>query len=143
VVRVLVVLGVVVATTLTATPGAALHFDRACPQHVTKDTGARRRYVRCEHERIRPPGSFIYVLGIARCESGPDLMDTYTADGHGGPFQQDTSYWGQRFRSYTGKGRWPRDGELRNDAGAFRPNVLVSLRMARAKGTWQTDWSCA
>jgi hypothetical protein len=114
--------------------------SRACPQHVAEGVRARERFIRCEDRRIGAPRTAGQILAIARCESGADLLDP-AGDAHAGPFQQAVAYWPGRFRTWTG-GNHPGDGHLRNHPAAFRSNVIVSLRMARARG-WEGDWSCA
>jgi len=67
-------------------------------------------------------------------------MDTYAGDNYAGPFQQATNYWpGRRYayRTRTDK------GIIGRPVTNFRANVIISMRMAKAKGTWTADWSCA
>jgi hypothetical protein len=139
-----VLLGALFSAPRGVDPAAGLHDDRwwPCPQHVTKSVEAKKRFIACQDGRIEAPGSPDYIIGVGICESGPDLADRYDDDGHGGPFQQISrpkSTWRERFAANT----FPSDGPLVNDVVDFRSNTIVSMRMAKADGTWEYDWACA
>ncbi len=122
-------------------PGTAQahHADWPCDFHWWNGVWQRKQLLKCELDRIDPPGTFQYVLGIARCESGPGLMDTDPPDGYAGPYQQAVRYWDARYDYY----KKPWDKHLIDKPGNFRANVIISFRMAKSKGTWQQDWACA
>jgi hypothetical protein len=88
------------------------------------------RYIHCEEDRINPPGTGAFAVGVARCESGI----------RGNVYQHLERYWPGRFRKWTGS-EYPLDGSLRPGLQAFRTNVIVTFRMARAVG-W-SPWTCA
>lgn len=121
-----------------ADPAGASHYRRACPYHITQGLQARQKYVRCEARRIQPPGGPPKALSVGRCESG--LRASARNGPYSGVYQHHIGYWPGRMRTYIGS-RFPADGQVRRSVWAFRTNVLVSLRMARASG-WGA-WSCA
>lgn len=107
-----------------------------CAIEWWKSVENRERLIRCEYERINPPGKRSAVLANARCESGETLMDTDTSDIYGGPYQQDKNYWTGRREHY----RRPSDKHVVGPVTHFRSNVIISFRMAKQKGTWRNDW---
>lgn len=134
----LLVVGLVVGMVVGPSDGAAGHYNRACAHHVTQGYTAKVRYIRCEADRVRPPGSPEFAVGVARCESG---VRARARNGvYAGVYQHHVGYWPGRMATFTGRD-FPRDGDPRRSVWAFRTNVLVTLRMARASG-WGA-WSCA
>jgi hypothetical protein len=134
---VLLVVLIAGALLLVCLPDApARHFEqRTCQHHTGQGATAREKYIRCEARRIGTSPRI--AVATAFCESGSDLLDRYAP--YAGPFQQDVDSWSYRFHRWTGRNH-PKDGELRNHPAAFRPNVLVSLRMARAFGWGDPHW---
>jgi hypothetical protein len=135
-----VAIGVLMAWILLALsgPADARHYRRACPHHVTQGYVARSRYVRCEARRVNPPGTPAFAVGVGNCESG--LRPHAINWPYLGAYQHHAGYWDGRFRTFTGS-RWEHDGNLRPTPFAFRSNVIVTMRMARAQG-WGA-WACA
>jgi hypothetical protein len=118
--------------------GEARHYQRACPQHVVQGYEAKAKYVRCEAERINPPGTPEFALSVARCESG---VRAHAVNGiYKGVYQHHIGYWPGRYDTFTSR-KFEGDGTLRPSVFAFRSNVIVTMRMARAGG-W-SPWSCA
>lgn len=133
--RLLIALAVVLP--LASTPSYATHGDRwSCDMHWMKSVKQRERLIRCEYERIKPPGKRSAVLANFRCESGSDYMDVYAADGYGGPGQQATVYWKGRRNHY----RRPSDKHVVGPVTHFRSNVIISMRMAKSAGSWRGHW---
>jgi len=129
---------------LLLTPVGVEAKPRPCDYHPKRGPWHRHQLARCYHERIQPPGTWAYVHSIMDCETShpahwdPAPGDWRTRPGHSGPMQQAHAWWDSRYRHYTK----PSHG-LVNNPGHFRTNIVVSYRMARAKGTWAIDWACA
>lgn len=131
------ILGVLLVLAL---PVVGKHHNKyPCDYHPSKGLWHRKRLIACEDNRIGAPGTPNYIIGVAECESGADLQDKYDGDSHAGPFQQLVSRWPDRYSFW----RKPADEALRNDVTDFRANTVISLRMARADGTWARQWACA
>lgn len=97
--------------------------------------------IRCAVRRWPVDGGAEKALAVARCESGLNEL-AYNAGGCGGygcggVFQQHLRYWDGRFDALAPP--WWRlpPGPLNG-----RSNVVVSIRMAHARG-WYADWACA
>lgn len=98
------------------------------------DTGRPAHIVRCIARTFNAPGTPRYAVSIARCESGLTPRATSPDGSYRGLFQQSVRYWDGRYAHYA------RRFDVR--ASIYEPvtNALVSVRMARAVGTWHRDW---
>lgn len=92
--------------------------------------------IRCAVRHWAVDGGAEKALAVARCESGLNEL-AYNAGGYAGVFQQAVRYWDGRFVYYA-----PRWWRLRPPVFNGRSNVVVSIRMAHARG-WYADWACA
>lgn len=126
--------------------------DRICDYHPARGPWHRHRLARCFFDVIRPPGTWASTHSTMDCETrgagrrsathhwDPAPADWRTRLGHSGPLQQAHPYWPGRFHHY--ERRW--DDGLVNNPGHYRTNIVISYRMARAKGSWRPDWrACA
>jgi hypothetical protein len=95
----------------------------ACHTHWRRGPDQVRRMIVCLAKRIRPPGGRRAAVDIARCEHGFGRDNVY---------QQLERYWAGRVRAHY--------SEHRARANA-RANVVVSMHMARADGTWRNHWA--
>ncbi|MBI4259962.1 MAG: hypothetical protein HY658_05295 [Actinobacteria bacterium] len=121
-------------------PGGAASVVEAgavpiCDVPWRRGDAAVERLIRCVARHYRAPGGPQRAVEVAMCES--DLRaDAYNPTGCagwgcGGLFQQHARYWRER------AGAHGFEGASMDDA---RANVIVSVRMAVERGTWEADW---
>lgn len=83
---------------LTAANASATHKHRQCGQHPRKNIHTRKQVVRCwAQKRGLPPRK---IVRVARCESGPDLLDDTPGGLYSGTFQHARRYWPDRARAH-------------------------------------------
>jgi len=113
--------------------GSHPRIARCADRHPPDRVGERAPLIWCVAAAFDSPGSPRYAIAVGRCESGSDLQDVYSGDGHVGTFQHVTSSW---------LGRW-RTWGARIGVPSSPTNVLsqavVSVRMARSLGTWSSS----
>ena len=132
-------LAAIIATAflLPATAGDASATTNAVPLRVCdfdwhEGTWHIKQLIKCAARRWDSPGSPAQAIAVARCES--DLRpDAYNAGGYGGLFQQATRYWPDR------ADRW---GQPERSVFNGRANIIVSIRMAAAAGSWRAWAGC-
>jgi len=71
------------------------------------------------------------AVAVARCESHLRPR-AYNSGGYAGLFQQATRYWPTRSHTY---------GQPHRSVYNGRANIIVSIRMAAADGSWSA-WGC-
>lgn len=112
--------------------------DRCAEQHPWTRVGERTELVWCVAHVYDAPGAPREAVEVARCESGVDLQDLDGGDGYVGTFQHVTSLWLDRWRTW---GKWV---GVKSGATNVLSQAVVSVRMAKALGTWNTAWAgCA
>jgi hypothetical protein len=104
-----------------------------CRFHWQRGTWHIKQLIRCAARRWNSPGTPRKAISVARCESGLDPA-AYNAGGYAGLFQQATRYW---------PGRAARFGQPDRSVYNARANIIVSIRMARALGSWSAWGGCA
>ena len=106
---------------------------RVCDFDWREGTWQVKQLIRCAARRWNSPGTPRQAIEVARCESNLNPR-AYSSGGYAGLFQQATRYWPGR------ADRWGQD-----DRSVFngRANVIVSIRMARAYGSWGGWSGCA
>jgi hypothetical protein len=112
----------------TATvPDRVCDFDwREGPWHI-------KQLIRCAAFRWDSPGSPRHAVEVARCES--ELRPrAYNPNGYAGLYQQATRHWPDRAEQWGQHGRSVFNG---------RANIIVSIRMAAAAGSWSAWGGCA
>lgn len=117
--------------------GRRFYIHRAMPAEEIRTRV--KRLIRCATYRWPVAGGYPKALDVATCESG--LWPWAYSNGNAGVFQQRLIYWTGRAEIYLRRAWFPHWWKVR-DHGWFkaRPNVLLSVRMARALG-W-SHWSC-
>jgi hypothetical protein len=73
------------------------------------------------------------AISVARCESNLNPR-AYNSGGYAGLFQQSTMYW---------PGRAEQWGQHDRSVFNGRANIIVSVRMAHAAGSWSPWVGCA
>jgi hypothetical protein len=97
-----------------------------------------RLTIRAAVDRWPVPGGVTEAFKVGNCESGLESPDSSPGSTYESVYQQSRTYWDGRQNLYDSP-RW-RLGESINNA---RANVIVSIRMAHARG-WTSDWAgCA
>jgi hypothetical protein len=91
-----------------------------------------KQLIKCAARRWDSPGTPTKAVEVARCESHLD-PDAYNPNGYAGLFQQATRYW---------PGRADRWGQPDRSVYNARANIIVSIRMARALGSWSAWGGC-
>ena len=105
---------------------------RVCGYDWHKGTWHIKQLIKCAARRWDSPGTPEQAVAIARCES--DLRpNAYNAHGYAGLFQQATRYWPGRAK------RW---GQPDRSVFNGRANIIVSIRMAAADGSWRAWAGC-
>ncbi len=94
-----------------------------------------KKTIQCAIDKWPVQGGFKKALTVAECESGSDLRDP-GGDGYIGTFQQAERYWSGRRNEYNPP-TWKHP--LAKWGDNPRSNVIVSIKMAHAKG-WTSDW---
>jgi hypothetical protein len=105
---------------------------RVCAYDWQQGTWHIKQLIKCAARRWDSPGSPAKAIAVARCESHLN-PDAYNANGYGGLFQQATRYW---------PGRADRWGQPNRSIFNGRANIIVSIRMAAAAGSWQAWAGC-
>jgi len=106
--------------------------QRVCDFDWREGTWHVKQLIRCAAFRWDSPGTPRRAIAVARCESGL-RPDAYNRNGYAGLFQQATRYWAQR------ADRW---GQPDRSIFNGRANVIVSVRMAAALGSWSAWAGC-
>ncbi len=91
-----------------------------------------KRLIRCAARRWDSPGTPAKAVEVASCESHL-RPGAYNPSGYAGLFQQSTRYWPER------ADRW---GQPDRSVFNARANIIVSVRMARALGSWSAWAGC-
>ena len=117
------------ARRLEGRPRVARCADRHPWTHVTQ----RQELVWCIAHLFDSPGSPRTAIAVARCESGEDFQDVYGGDGHVGTYQHVTSSWYGRWAT------WGRGIGVKESPTNVLSQAVVSVRMARALGTWNSS----
>jgi hypothetical protein len=106
---------------------------RLCIYDWHAGTWQIKQLIRCAAHRWDSPGTPRQAVSVARCESKLNPR-AYNSSGYAGLFQQSTWYWPGRAH------RWGQD-----DRSVFngRANIIVSIRMAHALGSWSPWAGCA
>ena len=106
---------------------------RVCNFDWRAGTWQIKQLIRCTARRWDSPGSPRQAISVARCESNLNPRAD-NSGGYAGLFQQSTRYWPGR------ADQWGQD-----DRSVFngRANVIVSIRMAHASGSWGPWAGCA
>ena len=106
---------------------------RICDLHWREGTWHVKQLIRCAARRWNSPGTPMQAIRVARCESNLN-PHAYDSGGYAGLFQQASQYWPGR------ADRWGQEGRSVFNA---RANVIVSIRMAHAFGSWGAWSGCA
>ena len=85
-----------------------------------------KQLIRCAAGRWDSPGTPGQTISVARCESNLN-PHAYDSGGYAGLFQQSTQYW---------PGRAEQWGQNERSVFNGRANIIVSVRMAHAAGSW-------
>ena len=106
---------------------------RLCNYDWQAGTWQIKQLIRCAAHRWDSPGTPRQAISVARCESHLNPRAD-NSSGYAGLFQQSTWYWPGR------ADRWGQD-----DRSVFngRANIIVSIRMAHALGSWSPWAGCA
>lgn len=106
---------------------------RVCDFDWREGTWQVKHLIWCAARRWNSPGPPRQAIQVARCESNLNPR-AYNSGGYAGLFQHATQYWPGR------ADRWGQD-----DRSVFngRANVIVSIRMAHADGSWGAWSGCA
>lgn len=107
--------------------------DHVCDHEWQRGTRQVKRLIWCAAHHWDSPGWPKKAIEVARCESNLNPR-AYNAGGYAGLFQQATRYWGTRAE------RW---GLGQRSVFNARANIIVSVRMARAAGSWSAWGGCA
>ena len=105
---------------------------RVCDFDWREGTWHIKQLIRCAARRWDSPGTPFKAVEVARCESHL-RPSAYNPNGYAGLFQQATRYWA---------GRADRWGQPDRSVFNARANVIVSIRMARALGSWNAWGGC-
>jgi len=124
-----------VAVLLGSPPAVADHprVDRCADHHPWERVTERAELVWCIAHVFDSPGAPRQAVATARCESGSDLQDAYGGDGHIGTFQHITSRWHDRWRT------WGARIGVKDSPTNVLSQAVVSVRMARSLGTWNSS----
>ncbi len=107
--------------------------SRICDIDWQKGTWHIKKLIKCGARRWDSPGTPRKAVRVARCESRL-RPGAYNPNGYAGLFQQATRYWPRRSDHY---------GVPDHSVFNARANVIVSVRMARALGSWSAWAGCA
>jgi hypothetical protein len=105
---------------------------RVCDYDWREGTWQLKQLIKCAARRWDSPGSPRRAVEVARCESGLD-PDAYNPNGYAGLYQQAVRYW---------PGRAERWGQPDRSVFNGRANIIVSIRMAHALGSWSAWGGC-
>lgn len=106
---------------------------RCAERHPWTRVGQREELVWCIAHLFDAPGSPRTAIAVGHCESGSDLQDAYGEDGHVGTFQHITSRWYARWRT------WGQRIGVKDSPTNVLSQAVVSIRMARSLGTWNSS----
>lgn len=120
-------------TQMAAAQEAQIVPLRICDLDWREGTWHVKQLIRCAARRWNSPGTPRQAIRVARCESNLN-PHAYSSGGYAGLFQQPSQYWPGR------AGRWGQEGRSVFNA---RANVIVSIRMAHAYGSWGAWSGCA
>ena len=129
-------------TTITLLIAAPAHSALAADQEVSSQicsfdwregTWQLKQLIKCAARRWDSPGTPGKAIEVARCESNLN-PEARNPNGYGGLYQQAVSYWPDR------ADRW---GQPDRSVYNGRANVIVSVRMAAASGSWSAWAGCA
>jgi hypothetical protein len=124
------------ALVLPGTTGPASAVEavslRVCDFDWQKGTWHVKQLIKCAARRWDSPGTPERAIAVARCESNL-RPEAYNAGGYAGLFQQATRYW---------PGRADRWGQPDRSVFNGRANIIVSVRMAAATGSWSAWAGC-
>jgi len=105
---------------------------RICDYDWTQGTWHIKQLIKCAAARWDSPGGPARAVAVARCES--DLRPhAFNSRGYAGLFQQAIRYW---------PGRADRWGQPDRSVFNGRANIIVSIRMAAAAGSWNAWAGC-
>ena len=105
---------------------------RVCDYDWQRGTWHIRKLIRCAAARWDSPGTPRQAVAVAHCESRLRPR-AFNPNGYAGLFQQATTYWPERATRWGVGGRSVFNG---------RANVIVSVRMAAAAGSWGAWAGC-
>jgi hypothetical protein len=105
---------------------------RVCDYDWREGTWHIKQLIKCAARRWDSPGAPDTAIEVARCESNL-RPKAYNPNGYAGVFQQATEYWPDR------ADRW---GQPDRSVFNGRANVIVSIRMAAALGSWNAWGGC-
>ena len=118
-----------------AIPVHIVDLPDPCPLDWRAGHAEVRSLIACEANLWRVPGGPRQAFAVAHCESRfePEAFNPTGCGGSGcgGLYQQSLRYWRQRSASYGYAGSPPTNP---------RANIVVSMRMAAERGTWERDW---
>ena len=117
----------------TVARAAQIVPNRVCDFDWRAGTWQIKQLIKCAARRWDSPGTPLQAISVADCESNLNPR-AYNSSGYAGLFQQSTRYW---------PGRADRGGQ--DDRSVFngRANIIVSIRMAHAMGSWSPWGGCA
>jgi hypothetical protein len=105
---------------------------RVCNYDWRTGTWHIKQLIRCAASRWDSPGTPGQAISVARCESNLN-PHAYNSGGYAGLFQQSTQYW---------PGRAEQWGQDERSVFNGRANIIVSVRMAHAAGSWSPWVGC-
>jgi hypothetical protein len=107
---------------------------RVCEYEWQRGTWHIKQLIRCAASRWSVPGGAVKAIEVGDCESHLDAGARSSGGSYAGLYQQSTRYWPSRATRF-GQG----------DRSVFngRANIIVSIRMAHADGSWSTWAGCA
>ena len=125
------------ASLLAPVSSAAAHEAQIVPLRVCDydwraGTWQIKQLIRCAARRWDSPGTPRQAVAVAHCESNLNPR-AYNSGGYAGLYQQATRYW---------PGRADRWGQDHRSVFNGRANVIVSIRMAHALGSWSAWAGC-
>jgi len=105
---------------------------RVCDFDWSRGTWHIKQLIKCAAARWDSSGGPARAVAVARCES--DLRPhAFNSRGYAGLFQQAIRYW---------PGRADRWGQPDRSVFNGRANIIVSIRMAAAAGSWNAWAGC-
>lgn len=105
---------------------------RICDHDWREGVWHVRQLIRCAAEHWNSPGTPGKAVAVAECESHLRPR-AYNPNGYAGVFQQALRYWPHRADNW---------GQPDRSAFNGRANVIVSIRMAAAMGSWSAWAGC-
>jgi len=131
-------LATLLVLSLAPAPSAAAGQDREVSHRICdfdwqEGTWHVKQLIKCAARHWDSPGTPRKAVQVARCESHL-RPDAYNPNGYAGLFQHATRYWPRRADHY---------GVPDRSVFNARANAIVSVRMARAIGSWSAWAGCA